>query len=199
MTKASSGGAKAKSPASPVKRRSIPLPPEVADVTINDNFSSQVTVIPRTTANLILGSGTTESPAGDRSVLLPYVEVRFLGDEIAKLSERPETPEAELRPLFTATLPLENAGFILLDMMADLKRICAAIGTMGTSGLSVEPTRMAHMRYFVAHLERQAVFCRRRLDDAYGIPEDETTEGSEEPADRVRKKSRANSPGASNE
>jgi hypothetical protein len=150
---------------------SIPAPPAVKPATMVSAFTKSINIVPRTAATLHLMPGRLEDGSKEEQtkVLVPFAEVRLGGGVIADLPAE-LTDEDEMPTLFSANMPLENLAFVLLDLTSDLKRLCTEAAAISGGELSVDPARMAHVRYFVAHLERQARQCRLRLDQAYGEP-----------------------------
>lgn len=147
----------------------IPSPPELKAIGVAGGFPETVAVVARTTAALHLVTGTIdEDDENRRKVLLPFAEVRLGGGDFSTMREMND--EDDLPTLFSATMSLENLAFMLLDLTNDLRRVCTETIAIGGGELAVDQTRMAHVRYFVAHLERQARSCRLRLDQAYGEP-----------------------------
>lgn len=172
---------KAAAPAAPAPqsvskpRPRIPSPPDLAPVQLSGTYIESVSVVARTLAQLHLSPGRIEEEQASEltKVLLPFAEVRLGGGAIGELAtdDNSEIETDTLPTLFTTSLPLENLAFVLLDLTSDLKRMCHEICEMGDGALGVDRARMAHVRYFLAHLERQARLARIRLDDRYGIPE----------------------------
>lgn len=160
------------------KQSSIPRPPELQAVSIHGLYVDSVNVIPKTAASLHLMPGRLDSAEEDvrRKVLVPFVELRLGGGKLKDIENDGDIAEEDVPTLFTANVPLENLAFMLLDLTSDLKRICQEVCSLGNGELTVDSARMAAVRYFVAHLERQARSCRVRLDDHYGEPEETTDE-----------------------
>lgn len=152
----------AASSASSVKRARIKLPPDVPPVSISPSFSEIVTVIPQSASALVLGTGTLQDER--KTVLLPYVDLRLAG---VRLGSGEVDPEA-LKTIFTATVPLENLAFLLVDMMSDFRTLCQEIAELSRGELTVEPARLGHARYFIAHAQRQATQCLKILEDLTG-------------------------------
>ena len=71
----------------------------------------------------------------------------------------------------TATVPLENLALLLLDMMSDFRTLCQEIAELSRGELTVEPARLGHERYFIAHAQHQATQCLRILEDLAGDAE----------------------------
>lgn len=160
---------------------SIPKPPEVLPVGVGGMFIDTVSVIPKTSASLHLLPGKldvgTKSEGEGKSdrvkVLIPFAEVRLGGNPIGEDDHNLEE-HGNIDPptVFEANLPLENLAFVLVDLANDLKRMCGEVADIGDGSLKVDPARMAVVRYFVAHLERQARQCRIKLDATYGTPQE---------------------------
>ena len=151
------------------------MPPDLKPVVIGGLFPDTVNVIPKTLVSLHLMTGRLEEEGeaeGRQKVLVPFAELRLGGGSIAEmLNDGLIADNADPPTLFATTLSIENTAFVLLDLMSDLRRICVEVTSLAQGELVVEPGRMAHVRYFVAHLERQARLCRRSLDQVYGEPE----------------------------
>lgn len=147
----------------------IPNPPELLPAHVHGTYFETVKVIPRTLASLHLMPGQLgdDSDETNRTALLPLAEVRLGSAPLSGDSENDD----ESATLITANLPLENLAYVLLDLTSDLKRICSDICDMGEGRVVVDPARMAHVRFYLAHLERQARLARVRLDRRYGAPE----------------------------
>lgn len=157
----------------PLKRRlpPIPTPPEVRSVAISGSYPDSLSAIIRTNASLHLVTGRLEGETDQppERVLLPFAEFRLGGgtmEEVKDLTEDDDPPT-----LLSKSVSLENMAFMVLDLAQDLKRMCAEVSSIGRGSLSVDPQRMAHVRYFVAHLERQARSCKIGLDKAFGAPQ----------------------------
>lgn len=147
----------------------IPQPPEPRAVAVHGSYAENAVAIPRTIASLHLLPAVLEPDADGEhdKILMPFAEVRLGGGSLRAGVDTDEEPPT----LFTANMPIENLAYILLDLTADLKRMCREVCEMGQGPLAVDAVRMAHVRYFVAHLERQARLCRLRLDAFYGAPD----------------------------
>jgi hypothetical protein len=160
-------------PQAPIRRPVIPSPPELKPVMVHGLYVDSVSVIPKTAASLhLLPAWLDDDDAEEKpKVLVPFAEMRLGGGSI----QASVTDGEDIDPptLFTASIPLENLAYILLDLTSDMKRICNEICSM-SGDLAVDPARMAHVRYFAAHLERQARLCRFRIDSRYGAPEEPT-------------------------
>lgn len=151
----------------------IPSPPDLQQVSVRGLYTDQVSVVAKTVASLHLLPGRLEADDADasRPVLVPFAEMRLGGGLMADLkADEPLDEDFEPGTVFTANLSMENFAFILLDLTSDLARMCSEVAALGKGDLAVDPARMAHVRYFVAHLERQARSCRLRLDNAFGAP-----------------------------
>ena len=166
---------KAAPPSPPIRRAAsaIPGPPEIEPVAMSGRFVDTVSIVPRTNASLHMMPGRFGKPGDEqrRKVLVPFAEMRLGGMPIKKLVEAEDQDESDPPTIFSASLPLENLAYVLLDLTNDLKRMCQEVCAIGDGELAVDPARMAHIRYFVAHLERQARLCRMGLDQKYGAPE----------------------------
>lgn len=165
-----------------VKRATIPSPPDLSPVSVHGRYADNVSVIPKTLASLHLVPGRLDADGDEKPrVLIPFAEMRLGGMNIHQAPEflpsgdderaSGDGEDADPPTLFAANLPLENLAYVLLDLTSDLKRICGEVCAM-SGELAVDPARMAHVRYFVAHLERQARQCRLRIDNKYGPPEE---------------------------
>jgi len=158
--------------AGPIRRPVIPSPPDLKPAMVHGVYVDSVSVIPKTLASLHLVPARLDDDAAEEKpkVLVPFAELRLGGGSIKEVAKDGE--EGDLPTLFAANIPLENLAYILLDLTSDLKRICNEICSM-SGDLAVDPARIAHVRYFAAHLERQARQCRFRIDSRYGVPEEQ--------------------------
>lgn len=156
----------------PPPRAPIAEPPEIGTVSIGATFPDGLKVIARTAAALHLTTGQLDSEDGTpgKKVLVPFAEMRIGGARVADIDDTFDPEESET--LHTSTVSLENMAYMVLDLATDLRRLCAEAVQLSQGELAVDPVRMAHVRYFVAHLERQARMCRLSLDKCYGAPED---------------------------
>jgi hypothetical protein len=145
----------------------------VKAVQVSGAFIDSVKIIPKTIATFVLSLGRLGDSDDEDSqkVLVPFAEVRLGGGPISEMVDGARSEDEDPPTLFLESLPLENLAYVLLDLTGDLKRICYEICSLGQSELAVDPARMAHVRYFMAHLERQARLCRIRLDQTFGAPE----------------------------
>lgn len=159
----------------PPPRAAISEPPELGSVSISATFPGDLKVIARTNAALHLVTGRLESEADtpDKKVLVPFAEMRIGGARVADIDETFDPEDAET--LHSSTVSLENMAYMVLDLATDLRRLCVEATQLSQGDLAVDPLRMAHVRYFVAHLERQARMCRISLDKCYGAPEEAQT------------------------
>jgi hypothetical protein len=129
------------------------------------------TVISRTTANLHLVPARVGEGDETQKVLLPFSELRLGSEAIVHDVDREgATADSDISMLLSATVPLENLAFILVDLAHDLRRMCNEVVAIGQGDLAVDPERMQVVRFFVAHLERQARNCRIQLDRTYPPP-----------------------------
>lgn len=156
----------------PPPRAPIAEPPEIDTVSIGATFTDGLKVIARTNAalHLIPGRIESEDDTPGKKVLVPFAEMRIGGARVADIDETFDPEDSET--LHTSTVSLENMAYMVLDLATDLRRLCAEAVQLSQGELAVDPVRMAHVRYFVAHLERQARICRLSLDKCYGAPED---------------------------
>ena len=148
----------------------IPQPPELREATITGSFTDGLQVISRTSAGLHILPGRVDGEDGEKSrkYLLPFAEVRLGGGKMAEMD--PDDEGRDPPTILTATLSLENMAFMVYDLMRDLRGLCSETSSIVGGKLAVDPTRMAHVRYFVAHIEKQARACRVELDKAFGEP-----------------------------
>lgn len=156
----------------PPARAPIPEPPELSSVSISATFPDGLKVIARTNAalHLITGRFESEDDVPGKKVLVPFAEMRIGGARVADIDETFDPEESEA--LHSSTVSLENMAYMVLDLATDLRRLCTEATQLSQGDLAIDPVRMAHVRYFVAHLERQARMCRLSLDKCYGAPED---------------------------
>ena len=113
---------------------------------------------------------------GDQTVLVPHVETRIEGG-------RPgEDSDAEPRAFFSAVLTLENAAFLGVNLVSDLRSACEELATLAGSTTQLERRRLEQTRYLMAHTVREALAATSRLTaviDSYGP---ETSASPEEAA-----------------
>ncbi|MEG3166573.1 hypothetical protein U1737_00005 [Sphingomonas sp. LB3N6] len=145
-------------------------------MTVSGTFTEKLSVVSRTSASLHLLTARVDvgEDQPPERVLLPFAEFRLGGAAMADakdLSEEDDPPT-----LLAGYLTLENLAFMVLDLTRDLKRVCSEVTALGSGDLSVDPQRMAHVRYFAAHIERNARACRLGLDKAFGAPETNSEE-----------------------
>ncbi len=150
---------------------SIPEPPELRSLVISGSLSDALSVVTRTMASLhlVIGKTDDEDVEALEKFLVPLAQFRLGGGGIADVQNVDDAAESPM--LLSATVSLENMAFMVVDLMTDLHRICVEVSSLAGGELAVDPVRMAHVRYYVAHLERQARMCRVRLDRVYGEPQ----------------------------
>lgn len=158
----------------------IPFPTELKPVSVAGIFIDSVMTVMKTSATLHLVPGLLGDPDDDdaKKALIPFSEIRLGGRPVGEIESENVGPSEEIPTLFTASLPLENLAFVLLDLTNELKRACTEVCGLSRDGLDVDHGRMAVVRYFVAHLEKEARQCRTRLDAAFGEPRAEATKGN---------------------
>jgi len=151
----------------------IPPPPALAPVSVNGTFVDGTKLVTRTAASLHLTTGrlSTGDDAETRKVLVAFAEMRLGGSPVGREQPDDEADDEDTETLYATSMPLENFAFVLLDLARDLNRMCGEVTALHAANLTVDPARMAAVRYFVAHLERQARTCRVKLDEAYGVPD----------------------------
>lgn len=150
----------------------IPFPVGLKPVSVAGVFVDSVKTVMKTSATLHLVPGLLgESDDDDaKKALIPFGEIRLGGRPVGQIESEDVESSEDIPTLFAASLPLENLAFVLLDLTNELKRACTEVCGLGRGGLDVDHGRMAVVRYFVAHLEKEARQCRTRLDAAFGEP-----------------------------
>ncbi|MEG3159422.1 hypothetical protein U1763_02795 [Sphingomonas sp. LB2R24] len=158
------------------------MPTGIQPVSVSGVFIDSVSTIAKTSATLHLLPGLLGEPEQKDATkaLIPFAEIRLGGRPVGDAGSDETVPPDDVPTMFTANVPLENLAFLLLDLTNELKRACTEVCGLGRDGLDVDHARMAVVRYFVAHLEREARQCRSRLDKAFGEPSSaEKTEKSD--------------------
>ena len=152
------------------KEQSVPKPPELEAVALGEVFSHMVTIIRSSRSTLVMGTGRVGDDELKQKVLLPFVDIRFRGHSLEGAASD-EDDEGEIGELFTATLPIENMAYLALKLTRDIRRISSDMIEIGQGGIPLEATRIAYVRYYLAHIERQARLCRKQIDRRFGEPE----------------------------
>ena len=65
--------------------------------------------------------------------------------------------------MFSNVLPLENAAFLVVNLVSDLRSACEDLASLAGSGTPIERMRLEQTRYFLAHTVREAVTATDKL------------------------------------
>lgn len=144
-------------------------PAESPLVEVYGDFTDQVRLVSHTNMSLLLGFG--REVANPVSTILPYVEVKIGGGPATEDGSRPE-PENMLVQVLT----LENAGFMLANLAADLRISSVHLAGLRQSSMRPERVRIEQTRYLIAQAAKEAMVAVSQLThllDAYPEPEDE--------------------------
>jgi hypothetical protein len=136
--------------------------PTLSRLLLTGSFAEQVTLIPRSMSSLIIATGYLEE-GEDRPVLLPFVEMMFAG---ARQGDVPDGEvNAKLEPIFSRTLPLENALWLSFDVVRDIRLACATLRGMIQGNASFDAARLAHARHYADRLRMEAEMCAALIDE----------------------------------
>lgn len=157
--KAQEGGGSKRDDASGTDDISLPEPPHLF---LTGNFAEQVTIIPRSMSSLIIATGFLDEE-GERPVLLPFVEMMFAG---ARQGDAPEGDVGEkVEPIFSRTIPLENALWLSFDVVRDIRLSCARLRGMVEGSIAFDSARLAYARHYADQLRMEAEMCTALLDE----------------------------------
>ena len=140
-------------------------------VVLSGEFAENITIIPTSNSSLLIGMATLEDNP-DETVLLPYIESMVAGvkhnefdDDLDELYETQDFP-----PLFTATLPLDNALFFAWDYVRDITFACRQLADAGGGALALEPVRLNYARNYAASVALQARDCVTEIERLLAKP-----------------------------
>ena len=137
--------------------------PTLSRLVLTGNFAEQVTVIPRSLSSLILATGFLEESG--RPVLLPMVEMMFAGVRQGELADVEEDSEPKYEQVFSRTLPLENALWLVFDILRDMRLSFARLRTTIEGSASFDDARIAHARSFAEQARMEAEMCVSLLEE----------------------------------
>lgn len=157
---------------------SLPDPPHLL---LTGSFAEQVTIIPRSMSSLIIATGFLDDE-GERPVLLPFVEMMFAGTRQGDAPDGDVT--ARLEPVFSRTLPLENALWLSFDVVRDIRLSCARLRGMIEGNVAFDGARLAHARYYADQLRMEAEMCTALLDELSPAPAGQASEQTPKENDR---------------
>jgi hypothetical protein len=130
-------------------------------------FVDDLTAVARSNTEMFLATGRLEH---DRSqVLVPFVEMTMLGVRQGDIGEA--SGEPSLAPVFQGTMTLENALWLTFDIMRDIRQECATLNKIAKGEISLDPSRVAHARFFAEMAREQAEMCVALFDELTVKPE----------------------------
>lgn len=142
------------------RRRIVPVsarpggpsePPQQKDpptIRVYGDLVDRVTAIPSSLMAILLGVGRLED---DRSVLVPYVEL--------KLGGAPREGGGAAEPLFAGTTTFENAAFLLADLSGDFRQACEQLAEISKGGIQPEAVRIAQAVRYLDRAQKQLTAC----------------------------------------
>lgn len=121
-------------------------PSDVPSIAVYGDFIDQVAVISRCDISLLLGVGEL----GDvGAVLVPFVQFKFEG---------PAQVEAPAETLLSKFITIDNAAFLIDDLLDDFRNVCEQLGKLAPAELHPESGRIEktklHLIQAKAHLEQ---------------------------------------------
>ena len=145
--------------------------PELSSLIMGGRFVDDLTAVARSNTEMFLGTGRFEH---DRSqVLVPFVEMTMLGVRQGDIGEAGAEPT--LAPVFQRTMTLENALWLAFVIMRDIRQECATLNKIAKGEIPLDPSRMAHARFFAEMAREQADLC-VALCDELGLEPNGTVE-----------------------
>ena len=124
-------------------------PDEIPNVRVVGDFSDQVRFVTSTGISIILNFAKVEDT--DATVLLPFADVKIKG------GRSDESDELVEEALFSHVLPLENAAFLVVNLVSDLRSACEDLASLAGSGTPIERMRLEQTRFYLGHTVREAV------------------------------------------
>lgn len=102
----------------------------------------------------------------NRNVLVPFIETVIhgttQGEAVAHQGETDGSPE--LAPIFSRTLPLENALWLAFDLIRDIRVAAESMGSMVEGAIDLERSRLEHARRFASFAREEAKRCEDALE-----------------------------------
>jgi len=128
-------------------------------IVVYGDFPQRVVSIPRTLSSLLLAVGHAEGTGEATNVLVPYIELKF-GSE---LEDDPTTGD-EVGPLFSQVLQIENAAFIIFDMVRDFRIVCERLLSLAGGELRPHPQQMEPVRDYILRARTEVDQCLGELN-----------------------------------
>jgi hypothetical protein len=131
--------------------------PDEPTITVYGDFIDHVGIIQTSLMSLLLGVGRLKDDA-NVSVLIPYIEMKLSGAE----------PEEGIDsgPLFSQILTLDNAAYVIADLLGDFRLVCENLRSLSKGELRPEPARIERTRQFILAAQSQLNDCLAELDVA---------------------------------
>jgi hypothetical protein len=131
--------------------------PDEPTISVYGDFIDHVGIIQTSLMSLLLGVGRLKDDA-DVSVLIPYIEMKLSGAE-------PEEG-VDSGPLFSQILTLDNAAYVIADLLGDFKLVCENLRSLSNGELRPEPARIEKTRQFILAAQTQLSGCLDELSIA---------------------------------
>ncbi|MGB3740270.1 MAG: hypothetical protein WA948_13090 [Pontixanthobacter sp.] len=148
---------------SPTQSEVAELPP-LTTLALMGAFAEQVTIAPRSFSTMLLATGFDED--NERSVLVPFIETVIhgttQGEAVAHQGDTDGPPE--LAPIFSRTLPLENALWLAFDLIRDIRVAAENMSSMVEGSIDLERSRLEHARRFASFAGEEAKRCEEALE-----------------------------------
>lgn len=124
-------------------------PIDVPMVQVVGDFTDQVRFVSSTAMSALLSFAKLVD--NDGTVLLPFVDL--------KIQQEVPSDDGELaeETLLSMVLPMENAAFLAVNLVSDLRSVCEDLASLKGSGTALERKRLEQTRYYLAHTVREAV------------------------------------------
>ncbi|PZO70982.1 MAG: hypothetical protein DI636_04720 [Pelagerythrobacter marensis] len=159
---AKSASKEGNSPTAPKQRKGQRLQPveDIARVALAGRFAENVTIVPHSFSAMVLSTGYLEQEK--KFVLLPFIEMSMRGMRQGELPDDGEIP-SNLETIFDRTLPLENAVWLVYDLIRDMRQACERLSNMVEGSIGLENDRLAQATDFAAAIAEEAVLCSAAL------------------------------------
>ncbi len=148
---------------SPVVADALAEAPPLPTLTVFSDFVRDVVVVSATNTSLLTCIGRLGEGA-DNEVVVPFVEVKFEGQE---------PPDGAVPPaFFSQLLTLDNAAFLIADLSQDFGGVCEHLRKMSTGEVKAERARLDLVRHYLMEAKANIAQSLATVEAIAGYPAD---------------------------
>lgn len=129
-------------------------------ISVYGDFPNRAVEIPRTLSSLLLAIGRLGEKIDSESVLVPYIEIKF-----GSGFEDDKNDGVDEAPLFSQVVQMDNAAFIIFDMMRDFRIACEQLSSLAAGELKLRRSQIEPIQKYISRVEKENKQCLEVLNN----------------------------------